>query len=192
MSYRRTIDAAAEPLSLDEAKAWLRVTDTSEDDLITTLIGAARQMAEKRTNRAFITQTWELVLDGFPACTRQIELPIAPLLTVTSVAYVDTAAASQTLNSSLYQVDVVREPGRLVLLPTESWPDTEDGINKVTITFTAGFGAAATAMPADLITAVRYILSEWFTDRREVSHGNPNIIPLRAEAILWKYRLFPA
>jgi uncharacterized phiE125 gp8 family phage protein len=191
MSYRRTTDAAAEPLTLAEAKAWLRVTDTAEDTLITALIVGARQMAEQRCNRAFITQTWELVLDEFPDGTT-IELPVAPLIAITSVAYTDTDGNGQTLvENTDFAKDVVREPGRIELMPSKSWPSTEDGINKVTITWTAGYGTASTNMPEDLITAVRYMLSEWFSDRREISHGNPRIIPFRANSILWKYRLFP-
>lgn len=190
MSYRRTTDATIEPLTLDEAKAWLRVTDTIENGLIETLIKGVRQLAERRTSRAFLSQTWELVLDEWPGSS-EIQLPVAPLIAVSSVSYEDANGDTQILSSANYEVDVVKEPGRLVLKPAESWPSLEDGINKVTITFTAGYGTKASSVPSDLKTALCYLLSEHFVDRREISFGNPKRIPDRAFDILWKYRLFP-
>jgi uncharacterized phiE125 gp8 family phage protein len=57
---------AVEPLSLDEAKLHLRVDIVDDDELITVLIQAAREYCEEFCHRAFITQTWKLVLDHFP------------------------------------------------------------------------------------------------------------------------------
>lgn len=55
-----------EPVSLAEAKLHLRVDFTDDDALITSLIAAARMAAENICRRAFVTQKWELTLDGFP------------------------------------------------------------------------------------------------------------------------------
>jgi uncharacterized phiE125 gp8 family phage protein len=57
---------AVEPLSLDEAKLHVRQDSTADDDLITTLIQAAREYCEDFCHRAFVTQTWQLLLDHFP------------------------------------------------------------------------------------------------------------------------------
>ncbi len=59
---------AAEPVTLTEAKSWLRVDsdDNTQDELIGELITAARNYCEKETGRAFCTQTWNLTLDRFP------------------------------------------------------------------------------------------------------------------------------
>lgn len=43
-----------EPVSLDEAKLHLRVDDTTDDTLITTLIVAGRQDVENFTKRAWV------------------------------------------------------------------------------------------------------------------------------------------
>ncbi|MGN5354335.1 head-tail connector protein [Ralstonia sp. L16] len=53
-------------MSLAEAKLHLRVDFTDDDALITSLIAAARMAAENICRRAFVTQKWELTLDGFP------------------------------------------------------------------------------------------------------------------------------
>lgn len=58
---------AVEPVCLADVKAFLRIEDDTEDQIITDLITAAREYLENRTGRAFITQTWQLTDDGFPS-----------------------------------------------------------------------------------------------------------------------------
>ena len=66
MGIRSIARPAEEPVSLDEAKQHLRVDFPDDDALITGLIVAARVAAENICRRAFVTQRWELALDGFP------------------------------------------------------------------------------------------------------------------------------
>ena len=64
---------AEEPISLDEAKLYLRIglEQATEDDLLNVLIAAARSRAEERQGRAYLTQTWDLFLDAFPIQSEQ-------------------------------------------------------------------------------------------------------------------------
>lgn len=63
----RLISAAGdEPLALQTAKDWLRVTDTAQDAIIALLISAAREYGENYTRRAWGMQTRELTLPAFP------------------------------------------------------------------------------------------------------------------------------
>src|SRR3569832_1505142 len=57
---------ALEPLTLDEAKAYLRVEHSDEDETIAALLTAARLQVEAQTRRALITQGWRLALDAWP------------------------------------------------------------------------------------------------------------------------------
>src|SRR4029077_18050283 len=74
------------------------------NDLFNTWRAAAREYGETVTHRAFITQTWDDVRDGFPGSDEAIWLPRPPLISVTSVTYIDTAGATQTWSASLYTV----------------------------------------------------------------------------------------
>lgn len=56
-----------EPVTLDEAKLSARVDGSEWDGIITGAIAAARQVAEQETGRRFLTQTWRLDLDDWPA-----------------------------------------------------------------------------------------------------------------------------
>jgi uncharacterized phiE125 gp8 family phage protein len=57
---------AEEPVTLAVAKAHLRVDISDDDTLIPYYLAAARRLCEKEVRRAFVTSTWDLVLDGFP------------------------------------------------------------------------------------------------------------------------------
>ncbi|MCS6760755.1 MAG: hypothetical protein MO846_01140 [Candidatus Devosia symbiotica] len=66
------------------AKAFLKVDDTVEDGLITTLIGAARLHVEGVTGQAPLAQSWRLVLDAWPDDWMG-RLPITPFISVTEI-----------------------------------------------------------------------------------------------------------
>ena len=57
---------AVEPVGLNEAKAYLGVLDSAEDNLISNLITAARQAVEQYCGRVLINQSWRLTLDTWP------------------------------------------------------------------------------------------------------------------------------
>lgn len=111
MTYKLITPPSEEPLTLTEVKLHLRVENTDDNALITALIVAAREQAESITARALCTQTWELVLDAFPeACV----LRHSPVQSVTSVDYIDTDGASQSLTLTDTLLDSDNTPGYLV------------------------------------------------------------------------------
>ncbi len=122
-------------------------TNTTSDPEVVAWISGAREYGETVTHRAFITQTWDLKLDGFP-CDGVIWLPKAPLISVTSVTYVDPAGASQTWSAALYTVDAPSGPkaraGGVVPIYGEAFPSTRHQVNAVIVRFVAGYGAAST------------------------------------------------
>lgn len=183
----QTVAPAGEPITLAEAKAWLRVDGTEEDVLILALIEAARAYVETFTGRALITQQWELALDGFP--DREIVLPRAPLASVQSVKYYDGAGTLQTFASAGYFVDTRAEPGRVVLHADYDWPAVQSRPSSVAVAYTVGYGTPS-QVPQGLRTALRFTVAHWFTNRTPVNIGNiVNTIPASAESLLWQKRL---
>jgi uncharacterized phiE125 gp8 family phage protein len=87
MSLKPITAPAEEPVTLVEAKAQCKVDHSADDALLAIFIQSAREAAEHITGRAFITQTWELVLDAFPAAEIQLSKP--KIQSITSVKYLD-------------------------------------------------------------------------------------------------------
>ncbi len=153
-----------EPVNHDEVREHLRLGGTAEGERLDRLIESARDDVETRTGRALMAQTWDLNLDCFPAGDR-FELPKAPLLSVTSITYVDTAGATQTWSSSSYVVKVHAgakcQPGTVSLAYLESYPTHRSIADAVTIRFVAGYLVTSgddetdqAAVPAQLREAV--------------------------------------
>lgn len=142
----------AEPIHLDEAKGHLLVTGTDQDALISNLITAARSDCEDFTGRQLVLATYDLYLDYFPD---EIEIPHAPLVSVTSISYEDTAGTTQTVTSSDYVVDTVSEPGIITLAYGESWPSTYAEANAIRVRYVAGYIVPFTAVAATEIITLK-------------------------------------
>lgn len=190
--YTRTVAPTSEPLTTAQAKAHLNVDHTAFDTQIESLIKSARRSCEAYLGRALITQTWKLYLDCFPSDGCAIRLPNPPLQSVTSITYIDQDGATQTWASGNYQVDTVSTVGRIILAPGEAYPSTESGrINAVTITYVCGYGDASTAIPENILHAVRLTVGDFFTLREDTIIGNvANDIPNGAKRLLTQERVY--
>lgn len=148
MPYQLVTAPEKEPVSVDEAANFLRIDDDlrADDELLQhVLIPAARRHAEHLTNRVLITQTWQLLLDGWPACG--IELERCPVQAVTQVETLDDAGAWGTVAPSVYAADFASAPARLAPRFGQYWPAASWTMGSVRITFRAGYGDAPEDVP---------------------------------------------
>lgn len=162
---------ASEPVTLAEAKLHLRVDSTADDALITSLIVAARESAEHATGRAFLPQTWELALDEFED---EILLNKSPLISITSITYVDEDGATQTLTTDDYQLDSHSEPARITPAYDTCWPTTRAQKNAVLIRFQAGY-ADADSVPSQVKSWMLLRIGMLYENRESVQAGVPLI-----------------
>ena len=164
---RRAGPPAAEPVTLADALTHLHeVADGGANDAyITSLISVARQACEDRTERTLISTPWLLQLDAFPTCGA-IALRSAPVLAVQSVQYLDEGGVWQTLGPAAYVLDAASVPARLVPAPGAEWPRTQvDAINAVRVSYTAGYGTTAAAVPLPLRQWILCYLHELYQNR---------------------------
>lgn len=137
----------SEPVSLTDAKLWIKVDATAEDDLISGLIVSARDYAETFTHRAFPLQAWDLKLDSFPDDGEPIWLPKSPAVSVTSITYTAQDGTSTTWSSTLYTTDLPTGPtarmGCIVPAYGQVYPSTRDVPSAVTVRFVAGYAGTA-------------------------------------------------
>lgn len=167
MSDTLSIAPVAEPVTLEEAKLHLRVTEADDDAYIDALITAARVTFEIETRRALATQTRVLRMDNFPPFAA-IELPKPPLQSVTHIKYYDTNNSLQTYSTDYYWVDIYATPGRVGLVSTVSgWPSTYAKPNAVEITYVAGY----TTAPKTLKQGMLLLIGHYYANREDVVSG---------------------
>lgn len=190
---RKVITApSVEPLTLAEAKIYLKVDDSTEDALITSLIVAARQMAENHMGRSLVKTVWESSFDEFPDTDEDstFELYPCPVSAINTVKYYDSNNTLQTLASTVYQTDYISEPSRLSLKPGQSWPDVADRTNAVVINYDAGYGTTAAMVP-DLIKAGLYLLiGHLYENRQNVVKETVNELPIGSRSLFDMYRVY--
>jgi uncharacterized phiE125 gp8 family phage protein len=182
MPLIQTSPPAEEPVTLAEAKAYLRIGHDDEDALISTLITAARRRAVAETGLAFVSQGWSLYLDGWPE-TGVIELPIGPLIAVSAVKTYGEDDTPAVIEPAHYYVDAVSRPPRLLLRGSRVWARPGRIGNGIEIAFTAGFGAAS-AVPADLRQAVLELVAHFYAHRGDEEAS----IPLTVRDVLAFHR----
>lgn len=183
--FKRTGDPGTEPVTLDEAKAHLRIETgvTADDTLITALIVAARQWCEQYTGLAFITQTWQVVYDAGNfgigewwsgvregvevfSLPRVIELPYGPGASSVVITSYDDADSGTVFSSDNYFVDVVSNPPRIVLRQNAGWPLPAREGNGLVIQYVCGYGAAS-AVPTAIKTAIKMLIAQMYEQRGE-------------------------
>jgi uncharacterized phiE125 gp8 family phage protein len=164
---------AEEPVSLAQAKAFLRVDDEAEDGLITTLIGAARLHVEGVTGRALLAQSWRLVLDDWPD-NGQVPLPVTPFRSVTEITAYDADGVGHAvpLAQFMSEPDRLLLPGMVVGMPMLR---ERQGIE---IEYVAGFGTEPDDVPADIRQALLVLVAYWFEHRDAVIiAGSGAVVP---------------
>lgn len=137
---------AQEPVTLAEAKKQCEIpSDVSyHDEHIQRLISAARQQVEHDTGLVCYTGTYTWKLTDFP-CGEYFELPdVRPVTSITSITYVDTAGATQTLATSVYALEEKAVKPFVYLKYGQSWPTVRGDINGVTVTLVAGYATVLT------------------------------------------------
>ena len=164
---------AGEPVSLAEAKAFLKVDDNAEDGLITTLIGAARLHVEGVTGQALLAQSWRVVLDAWPA-DRQVRLPVIPFMAVTEITAYDAAGGAHDVPLAQF----LREPDRLLLPATVAGMPTLRERQGLEIDYVAGFGTEPEDVPADIRQALLVLVAHWYEHRDAViMAGSGAVVP---------------
>ena len=155
------------PVTIAEAKDWLRLphSETEDDAQIDRLIRQAVNVYERHTGVALITQTWKQYQDGFGT---EIQLKRGPVQSVTQIDYIDTDGNSQTLNSAVYQTNLVPQPpdnAAIKVADGQSWPSIRStDYNPVTVTFVAGYGDDFNDVAPERHTAILSLVAHLYNN----------------------------
>lgn len=184
-TLQRLTDPVIEPVTLAEMKTHLRMFEdiTAEDDLVTSLIVAAREWVEDYTGRCMVEQTWRmtigdyvppdvsgLVVGELPPASQGIVLRPSPVIAITAVATVDSDNVETAVAASDYQL---RDGG-------SKWPRLVglESATEMRITYRAGF-ADTTGSPTQgvemipdvLKLATRLVCANYYEQRAPVVTG---------------------
>ena len=189
-----------EPVSLAETKEFLRIDAdlTTEDSLINSFIQSARLEIEQECGRALAVQTVRAVFDRFPARGKRfMPLPRAPLISITSVEYIDADHTLQTWDASNYRVENAAIPGGIYCIT--SWPTIESREGgAVRVTYQCGYSVAdgegeepSEIIPELLKVAIYYTVNHWYENRDQVIVGSiATPLPRSVKNIIAKYKVY--
>lgn len=147
-SLRLITAPSIEPLTLAQAKTFLRIEHTADDEPLVRAISASRFALEQYIKCALLPQVWEYSIAN--PVGKKLPLPFGPAQSVSSITLVTEAGASATMNVANYRLSV---DGFSVLLAAEA------NIEKLVVRFSAGIATTAAEVPAALVQGMLHHIS---------------------------------
>lgn len=167
-------------VTLQEAKSHLRVDYSADDGLIASYIEAAVATFQRRTRTLLGSHTRTMRLHTFHTA----RLEWAPLISITSVTYLDQDENQQTLSTSLYRTDA-RQMFQAVVFYGDLPATAPDSLDPVTITYTAGL----VTTPPDVRICLLQLISTYYRDRESSAPVMLREVPFGAKAIMDSYTM---
>ena len=178
-AYRVSTPATGLPVSLAEARAHLRAEGiTYDNDLIEAYIRAAAGAVETSYSLALLTQTVVQTHTGFPESGDAFFFRVRPVVSITSIAYIDSDGVSQTWANTNYEAEGLNSPIGFPSLWTKfekEYPVAASVPNAVTITYQAGFGADSTSVPANIRLAMLHMVADMYESREDKARTLPTV-----------------
>lgn len=166
MDYAVTTAPTTEPVSLEEAKIFLRTIgdDVSEDDaVLTPVISAAREYCENVTGRSLAPQTVTAYPSSF---TTTMLLPRPPVVEVLAVRYRDESGVAKVVDPSKYVVNTFEGTITMLDIPQfKPYPANPYEIEYVT-------GYTKEQLPRAIRQAILMLLTHWYDNREAIAAGS--------------------
>lgn len=178
---------AVEPVTIEDARAFLRLSSDSEDTILERLIKTARELVEAETGLVLIDQTWRLRVDRWPRSGR-LALFKYPVTAITMVVAYRADGTAISLAPEDFQLHDGRRPQRLYLAP---YPEASTFCG-LEIDFVAGFGSTATSVPEALKQAILSLTAHLYESRAGVDAASvPLTIPPMVNQLVESWRRIP-
>lgn len=173
---------ALEPVTVGEVKSLLRLTSSADDADIAGYITAARELGEQISRRSLVYKGYAAYFDCFPAPGRTLEISAPPLVSVTSVKYLDPNFVLQTWNPSEYIVGINNYPGLIQAKYPNIYPVTARVAGNVEVHYYAGYayggyGDDAVEIPERARLAIRKLAAHFYDHPESTSAEAQNVIP---------------
>lgn len=153
-----TVAPASEPVTLAEAKTHVKVDGSDSDSELTTMIATARTLVEEYTGTKLVSQTVVMRCSSF--CDF-VDLPLAPIVSISSITYLDSSGVSQTLSTDVYESVLFGLEPEIRLKINQSWPSVRCVSDAITVTGVAGYAS----VPGPVKSAMLLTISELYDNR---------------------------
>lgn len=171
------------PVTLDELKAQTNIDSDISDALLMGYLRAAVGYVERVYDMPLVTQTLDVDVVAFPAAGKPLNVRQWPLQSVTSIVYVDSAAAEAIWDAGAYRV--IAGQGLIWPAVGGSYPTALD---TVVVRGVFGFGGR-NDVPPEIRHALMLIVADWSRDRENTVTGAAlQPIPIGAKNLLMSYR----
>ncbi len=188
-------DVSAEPVTIAEIKAHLRIDGTNDDTTVAAYALAARRLIEAYTGCRMMPRTEKLLLDRFPP-VKELLIPAAPISAITAITYFDQDGNPTVFDSSFYITDARGPLGLVALKYGVIWPilgSLRRPVNAVEVSFASGYADAA-HVPEELKLAIKLLTGHFFENREETTLMTVSQIPLGirhvvADHVIWERKL---
>lgn len=200
--YTEVVDPpSGSAITLSEAKSWMKITSSADNDLIQMIIDAVELYASSITKRVLQETQFKTYRDifgdisdnsafsGFPAWTvyqthnsSPISLRKSPLVSVDSINYYSGGALT-LVSADAYYVVKKDAYSRVAPIYGTSWPIPDQRMQAVEITFTAGYET----LPQDLKVAMLDHILSAYENRGDC--GCAESVPNNAKSVYRKYTI---
>lgn len=162
------------PVTSDEVKRHIQI-DHSEDDLLIEFetggyLAAAVEYIEARGQVSLINQQRRLYLNELPH-DEAIHIIRGPLVSATSVKYLDSDKAEQTLSADVYRAITTKRSSAIYFDDSTCSIELADGPGVVWIDMVCGFGTAASSVPAMWRQLVAEVAAHFYERRTGAAGG---------------------
>jgi uncharacterized phiE125 gp8 family phage protein len=186
LQVRIKTDITTDPVSLEEAKNYCKVTGSQDDALIELLLNSAREGLEKYTASTFaqktIYATWIEIPDDW--C---LDLPYGPIISVDRVYSIDEEKIEvlQTLNKDYY----VYGDTEAIVKVSQFWSTGERVRRSIRVEYKAGYGDTLTeALPERLREAILKEVATQYKFRDNLSEVGVVVLGNESKALAFPYR----
>ena len=158
----RVTAPAVKPVTVENVRREAHIYHLEDDDRLEMMIDAAVSYLDGWSGvlgRCIISQQWRQTFDDWAPSLR---LPFPDVSGVT-LTYIDADGATQTVSADEYAVVETPVTAELHFWPTFAQPALrENAANRITATFTAGYGATGAAVPARLRLEIIRLAAYWY------------------------------